>query len=355
MLEGMSGRNFLRKVVRSALFAFWSSNADTASVLFVFLGTDVAGIWYSACRHAGVIALLQLAGTAAPLLGCGGPTASTGERRMGPANLTTREMSSPSGRRDIRRRRVHGPDVRLELGGHRVLERAHGLLAALGVREDGELGVEERVRLAHGHAERDPVARGRDVPRVDAVRAQPRADGRLRVRGGRRERLNLIIRQLGAARGRDCAARTCSLESHSRKVGLPGVLACSSAFSRPAWSPMARLTRMLRTLSAGAGPACTNDSGAAARRSWTAHERTAAPYVSASRTEATTQNESSGETMVRCERTAWPASWRRCPTFYTGEAGDLAADGARGQHASEEAPREKARGFDAITEDRARV
>ena len=56
-------------------------------------------------------------------------------------------------------------------------ERADGLHARRVVRVDREVGVEELVRLAHGHLEREPLARRRDVLRDNVVLREPRVDG----------------------------------------------------------------------------------------------------------------------------------------------------------------------------------
>lgn len=63
--------------------------------------------------------------------------------------------------------------------------------------------------------------------------------------------------------------RTCSLVSHSLKVGLVGELACSNAASNPTWFPIARLIRMFSILSSGADPRCMKPLGAESRFSWT--------------------------------------------------------------------------------------
>lgn len=55
---------------------------------------------------------------------------------------------------------------------------------------------------------------------------------------------------------------------------------------------------MSRTLSAGAAPDWTKDSGTEVRRSWTNHDLTDAPYELATRDEVMTQNVKDGETMI---------------------------------------------------------
>ena len=81
--------------------------------------------------------------------------------------------------------------MRREVSGDGVRERAHGLLASLGVLEHGELGTQELVRLADWDAEREPVARGGDGLRGDVVLLEPSIDSLNGLGLGCKERLGL--------------------------------------------------------------------------------------------------------------------------------------------------------------------
>lgn len=65
-----------------------------------------------------------------------------------------------------RNRRVNEVEVPLKLSGNRVAHRADRLLASLGVGIDSKAGVEELIRLAHGHRNAEPITGGRDDGRV---------------------------------------------------------------------------------------------------------------------------------------------------------------------------------------------
>lgn len=187
----------------------------------------------------------------------------------------------------------------LQVSGDGVCECTDRLLAASDVGENGELGVEQLARFADRDLERDPVSGGGHSSRLDSIRAQPVVDslGGISGRGSKRLDLKKILSTFYLL-GKTLSDRTCSLDSHSLNVGLPGVLACSSAFSKPSWLPIARLIRMSMTISAGAVPERTNEGGAEARCSWTNHDWVDAPYTLAGREEMMTQVTKGRESMV---------------------------------------------------------
>lgn len=82
-------------------------------------------------------------------------------------------------------------DVRLEVSRDGVGEGPDGRLAGLLVGEDGEVGVEEVVRLADRDGEAEPVSGGGDGLGGDAVLSEPRVDCSNAVRGRRYELLDL--------------------------------------------------------------------------------------------------------------------------------------------------------------------
>lgn len=64
-------------------------------------------------------------------------------------------------------------DVRLDVGGERVFERADGLASAILVLEKRVVGTQERVRLSDGDVDGEPVARWRGVGGTQAMLLQP--------------------------------------------------------------------------------------------------------------------------------------------------------------------------------------
>lgn len=73
--------------------------------------------------------------------------------------------------------RVDKLDMADEIGRDGVSQGADGLCAGLVVLEDGELRIEQLVRLADGDRERQPVAGGGDRLRGDVVLGEPSVDG----------------------------------------------------------------------------------------------------------------------------------------------------------------------------------
>ena len=79
----------------------------------------------------------------------------------------------------------------LEVGGEGVRERTDGLFAGRLVGVDGEVGIEQLVRLAHRHLEREPAAGGGSGGRGDVVLRQPCVDSIDALLRGRDDVLHL--------------------------------------------------------------------------------------------------------------------------------------------------------------------
>ena len=90
-------------------------------------------------------------------------------RRSGSCQTRTREAEEWH----ARGRWVDVVDVRLDVSGERVFEGADGLAAGVCVREERVVGEQERVCLADGDVDGEPVTRRRGVSGIQPVVVQP--------------------------------------------------------------------------------------------------------------------------------------------------------------------------------------